>query len=394
MTHSLSKTNDTRVQSWFTFALLASPLLNVYSANGIMLGMILMVLCLFISFIKFCSFKEKSFDAILLTTLIPVLVLSISSFFSTTYESNYSYHKIIGRIGLLLYYYSILFMCKYFFDIKKAHKTIRIFSLIIIICTALQLILYYSTGIILQLYIPGLDTTIEGLENVQVIDSGFFRPKSIFNEPSHIAYYLSLGLMVELFCAKALNKIWAIIYSVGLVLSVSGTGIIMLIIIWCLFLLSNHQTKVFFEILIGVILGVAIFHRIGLIDDISYSIGRVSTDSNRISGYTVLYSQLNEVERLFGIGMGNSTIRFSSYFEYHSSFMSGFGRTVVEGGLVSAVIYSGCYLHLLIKKRFPDKAFVVLFIIMNFIENTMFGIYFPLILAWVIGNRKTEKDSA
>lgn len=377
--------NSSLSEKMFTFVLIFSPVLRVYAIRGVSIDMILMPICSFFLLLYDLKFRKKQF-ALLGTReqllLLPIITISISTILACCYES-YSLVTSLGRIFLLFFYSMVLIQARDHIDYLLAKKILRYLCLIVVAGLVLQLVLYYVAGIRFQMFIPGLETTIEEVGDFYIVDEGFYRPKSIFNEASHVAYFLSIGLMRELFWEKRINWFWAVTCSLGMILSVSGTGIGLVTCIWILYLLSNRNIIETGQLLLVSIFAFLFLQKFGLIDQVLYSYGRASLDNGRINSFIGYYIQFDGIEKIFGVGMGNVTDRFSSYLVSRSSFVSGFGRFLVEGGLISLFVYIISYFRLLLKIRFPEKAFLVLFLIMNMFESTIFGIYYPLILMWI-----------
>lgn len=368
----------------FTINLVLLPILNVYSISGIMIGVITTIAITIIAIIK-SNWKGIIFekeDFIVYYLIFFVILLSINSVLSILYEPNYLLNKMIGRFFSLVLYIVNLVLSKYYVDFEYAKKCFRVMGMVVTIGALLQLIVYYTSGNVIQLYIPGLSTTIDELGERWVVDTGFFRPKSILNESSHVAYYLGLNLVIELFVYNRISKKWAALFSIGLITSVSGTGISVLIIIWIIYLLNKASIKLLIEVIFGALLVLGVLYLVGFFEHISYSFSRLDTDSNRFNSFVDYYPQLNNIEKIFGVGMGNTTIRFYEYYSDHNSFMSGFGRMAVEGGLCLTILYLlGC-IKIIKKVAFPCKAFVLYFIVLNMVENVFFGYYLTLILMW------------
>lgn len=372
-------------EKMFTIVLIFSPVLSVYAIRGISIDKILIPICSFFLLLYDLKFRKNQFAFLgtrELLLLLPIITISICTILAHCYEKG-SLVTSFGRIILLFFYSMVLIQARDHIDYLLAKKILRYLCLIVVVVLVLQLALYYVAGIRFQMFIPGLETTIEGVEDFYIVDEGFYRPKSIFNESSHVAYFLSIGLMRELFWEKKINWFWSIMCSLGMILSVSGTGIGLVTCIWILYLFSNRNIKKIGQLLLVSIFTFLLLYKFGLIDQILYSYGRASLDNGRINSFIGYYIQLDGIEKIFGVGMGNITDRFSSYLTSRSSFISGFGRFLIEGGLVSLFVYIISYFQLFLKLRFPEKAFLVLFLIMNMFESTIFGIYYPLILMWI-----------
>ncbi len=387
MIHYIKEKDSEKTQNTlFTLCIVLSPVLNVYALQGYGLGFPLLTLCLFINLIRhnksLCILK---LDNNSIYIIMPMIFLLISGLISLAY--NYSaVSKILGRSFFIIIYTFIIIQSKKLVNFSLAKTVMRVVAFVVVVGTVIQILTYFITGNVLQLYIPGLSTAVENLNQSIVLDGSVFRPKSIFNEPSHIAYYISLCLTIELFVYKKGSLFWIVFDSIGLLLTLSGTGVALLALIWCMFLASERAFIKSLYVVFGIVFIFLIIIQTGFWEHVLYSMGRLQVDTNRVTSFLSIFDSMSSIEKVIGVGIGNTTVRFASLFQSNSSFMSGFGRILIEGGVVCAFVYILCYLKLIISIKFPYKSFVILLFVLNFAENTIFGLYYSLIFMWIYCN--------
>lgn len=376
--------NNSWLDVSFTGTIVLAPILNVYSIGNLPIGLFFLLFFSFCLTVKDVCKHQPGFviDNKIFMAILPLLALILCSIISLLYEPC-NYLGMLGRILFVIFYSFILIQARVHFKYEIARKTLMASCVAVVIGLMAQLTAYYLTGMTFNLFIPGLKTTIEGLGESHIIDNGFYRPKSLFNESSHAAYFVSVGLLIVLFYSKEPKPLMELFLTLGLLLSVSGTGIMLSIIIWGVYLSTRKKSMAVMYVLLSMIVLFIIVTMLDLHQQVIYSFERIFLDGDRVTGLGFYFKDLNLIERIFGVGMGNVTERFSFYFTEHSSFMNGFGRTLIEGGIFSMIIFLLCYSFLILRTKFPQKAPIILFFVLNFADNIYFGSFFTFILAWM-----------
>lgn len=382
--------SETLFDQILVIIVVSAPVLNVYSIAGMGIGTLLLIILEIIIFLfrirsrgKPSLFLSRNVKII----LIPLASMSLFTFVGILFNENILISNIIGRIGYIFIYSLVLIECQNLEVIDIAKKTLRIWCLIITMGLIFQIVSHYIFGHQLSLFIPGLETSTEDISRRYIIDRNVFRPNSILNESSHVAYYLSVGLLVELFFDNHNDRTkWVVLCCIGLVFSTSATAFAFLALIWIVYFLYDKKLapRRIFVYIIYLSLFVIVIGRVGFFDKIIYSIERFSTDRGRIFGFLDYYNQMTETEKILGIGMGNVRLRFETYYRYWNANMSGFGKFLVEGGIINAIIYVASYCRLYAINFFPQKVIVLFFFVLNIIEGSMFGVYFDFVLIWMV----------
>lgn len=376
----------------YTFFIIFYPFLNIYKSPIKFINLssfIILILIVFLIISK--NFKSKIYknDYVVFLFLL-ALFLFFLTILSILIFQRVNILSVVGRYFFLFFYIFLLRLTYDFFDVDLGIKVIRKLSVIACFTLIFQILFFYFFGILLKVYVPflklnpGLKGALELLySNIKNVNK--FRPYTLLGEPSHFAYYISISLAVLLFLDKNITskkfKFVLGLYSVSLILSTSGTGIYLLVII-IIFYISNNFNKKNLKLLLNSIIIFSlmfIFYRSHII----YSFSRIIISSSRYLSFLVYFKELSPIHKLIGIGAGNSSIYFeNSIKNLNSTFMSGVGRIFVESGFFGGVAFLLIFIYLLKKSTKQSRIFVIIFIFLNFIEVTFFNIYMVLLMVW------------
>lgn len=162
----------------------------------------------------------------------------------------FSYEQItdaaIRTTRISFYLFTVVFMSKNI-DKKVLLKWIIIVGTAASIFIVIQYVFYKMSGISISGHIPGLKLYTENYMSAdykdRVSEQAVMRFPSFFLEPAHFSRYVALSLIVTLFCYKGKNKVAvSLMQSLGIVISGSGNGYMVLVIVWGMFL-YNHLRK-------------------------------------------------------------------------------------------------------------------------------------------------------
>lgn len=250
---------------------------------------------------------------------------------------------------------------RYAFDIKMARKCIESIALIACVLLLVQIVVHTLFGEHIQM-LPTFFLTEEQQSYISAITTGvgykdtFYRPSSIFLEPSHLVQFVFIALLSCLFRENGNVKLKeAMIYTVGIVFTVSSTGILMALIAWGFWALSDYsgiKLPKTVKILIISIMGLVFFavalnsnSTLGLFAQRilpSNLINVMNSQSDRYWSMRYLNS-FNTIEWMFGRG-------FDSGLEV---FATGFVSLIYKTGIVGLVLY----ILIFIKAAFQVKGF-------------------------------------
>lgn len=218
------------------------------------------------------------------------------------------------------------------------------------------------------------------------------RQSSIFSEPAHFADFLLPLLLIELFYQKGKGSIILIILSVfSLIFSMSGTGLLGLVVIGVLFLINHimenpNVKRVSLAFVIILAIPVAAYYYshsemgemvLGRADDVksAQNAARVSSEYVRLfRGYDI-YGELSLTEKVFGCGdktniiKGITKTRYSSLFDSENFYFNGVSTILLYTGIIGLLLYYWALLTIWKKNSFAGRTFVILLITLMLIGS-------------------------
>lgn len=387
MVYSLNHERERKVSS---FLLVSLPLMTPYFCpfTSVPLPLVVMLLAGICFFLKGRrnyqkAVLPKSFKAfIIYACLIPVFGIAV-------YGDIGSF--VVSYKGLIIFLCFLLFAIPYC-SISYVSRYLSWIATIAIIVFVLQEIMYVFVGSRFSALIPFLDVSYEYMDMAQMreFQANWDRSSSFFLEPSHFSQYISAYLALLLGENANRGKIFdkkAIIVSVVLLLTKSGTALLLLMTLWLVFFLSiNIKRHIKYLILLP---GVAVIALIAYSKVISSDYGQEmmsrtvelsseSRDSSsgqiRVVRGFLVYSEIPIVQKVFGVGNGfatnvidNSSARY--LFVDDERYLNNIQTLLIGYGLV------GLFLFLLFLFRISScsndlipRFFCVTFFILSFME--------------------------
>lgn len=278
-----------------------------------------------------------------------------------------------GRVALL--YLLLAFMGRNFMDFDFGFRVLIGVSVLVGVYGLIQTAASH-VGVVLTTYIPGLP--IMGTDDLDAavrakMNYGLtFRMQSILNEPAALCCYLILPITMLLNGEGEVehgNAI-AVFLSAVCVLSLSSTGIIVVLVLWGFyvgrrFMERNIDVRV---LLLGLMMAIVVFALIAAFTDIwSYFVNR--TFGKGLSGGTRFYAldtALSASDSPFNVLFGVLTARTEDY-------LPGFARAYYLYGLCGLVLIT---LAMLLTARRDDSLsrwIVAVFIFLNVGTEIMLG---------------------
>lgn len=243
---------------------------------------LLLIAILFIQKVDILEFI-KSF---MLTSV--MLLVFLSSLFKQIHSAKFDLKKIISKIGIFIVFFEVM----------------QIFEFLILGTS--------STWFIFDKISISTATDIGRFQAVNLLS--FMRPISFYHEPS----YLGIVLLILLICAYELrvNKIYIIIYYIGIILSFSTTALVFLF----LYIISKNINRIKNLVMLITILIIllAFFLDKDTLDNIfrfSEILNAGTSGNERLIGpYEYLKNQLVNNHYFFGIPLGQSELVFNNSF--------------------------------------------------------------------------------
>jgi hypothetical protein len=286
-----------------------------------------------------------------------------------------------------IFYLTIaVFFIKTKFNINIALNILKYTAIFATIYLIIQTVLVKYFGYYLPGTIPFFDTVVDKFNN-EIIGSGLaIRPRSIFSEPAVYADFVSKYLIIDLFLYKK-NKIKAYIpnlfVTIGLLLSGSSTGYLLLILIWTLFLTSNFFKKITLKKVIGMqflilLIPIIIF----LISNTDFFITAYEhliyhkSYQGRLNNYLLVFNLSNSsnLQALFGNG-----------FLPQEFFLPGIPRLFFYFGISGIAIWSIVYLLIWRESRTVSRLLLFLMLLTSIFGDALFGISYLLYYPFIIG---------
>ncbi len=351
----------------FTILICVFPILGVYS-SGVSTSLSLAELILILFFIthlrKMLHMRLGGFAKNYAFFTIYVFVLTM---ISTMFEGLTDSLSLTAIRVLRFVFYSLIIIVYIpeYFDINYGKKLIVRISMLSSGVLAVQQLLYIFFGKVTAFIIPflglasGVEMDVFRASLSAQATNYYFRSSAFFTEPAHFCHYVILGIMLMLFDEKEENHgFWRPIFcTVCVVLTTSSFGIIVALLVWGSWLVIKCSKKITVKqtIRIGVIVvllltvGVYInkkFNVMGILSSklASSTIRRQdSSFAYRVTRGFSIYSKLNILEKLFGVGIGNIGIilqqdtRLIDFAE--SDYMNSLSYILVSSGILGMMIF-------------------------------------------------------
>lgn|GEM_PF-1139672 len=277
------------------------------------------------------------------------------------------------------------------FDVRRAVSFFLNICTFIAICGIAQYPLQFIIGPTLAFPIDFLipkTVLVEGYMNLNVLSYGSstYKPNGVFLlEASFFSQLLAIAVITEL-CSH--NRPWRLgLYLVGMLLSFSGTGIVILLLTMPVIVITQRRYDLIFLGFIGIIIALLFYDqlRIGYFLDRATEFNNVeSSFFMRFVGGFYFFEQFlwtDQMRALFGTGAGT----FMSFEEranlpVHESALN---KIVFEFGIIGAIVNFSFLLYCLKQSTAPFEikwACAVMFFMAGIYTPSSHGITLSLLL--------------
>ena len=272
------------------------PIGNTINYGYIVLGLIVLINVLF---------NKQRLRIDLHLIILPFILLPFVFISDFAYYNDFS-HFLKSAVDLIYHFLVVSLICgSKMIQRKKLYYTHAVFSCIAIGFALVQLLAHRMFGV----NIPGIIPFLHPSHNQSLWMVSIGRVPSFFSEPAHYAIYLCPFLFFSLSWKKIP---FAIVASIGLITTLSATGIALLLFVWLLhFALRLYKkTRVGFGVfLLCLVLAVPfVLLIIPLLPN-----GQIKTQLQKFS-----FENLMNNERAF------STLRYFQYFSF-PNWLTGIG---------------------------------------------------------------------
>jgi hypothetical protein len=295
----------------------------------------------------------------------------------------------LGYFRLIKYGLLIGFIAVAYHNINQEIlvKILVIFVFVNLSAFLLQYILYFLTGIGISFVLPFLPLVNAGLstEGIETLLSHDFRPGGLFLEPAHFSYYMFFAglflnsstcskkrFIVPLICAALFSTYSSFGFLAGLYL--------------ILMLVKNSRVQL--KIVVSLLALAIIPFAIGLIVQIPQLARLIEPDSvavfGRLYGGDHLIEQLNDHQRLIGLGFGN--FYFDGFVNGIAFLRLSFGNVGI-GMILALIIFYVIrnYNHTLI-------LYVLTLIVISVFTPVLFSVFLLMALLPFLTINKTGCD--
>lgn len=314
----------------------------------------------------------------------PILCSILANYYSGILSSFVSIGLYTMGLGLFLPY----------FDIYKAFKYYRILIYICCFVFIVQEVSYNLVGFRISGLLPFFpviyDIPMAEFMEYQGLSG---RSSSMFLEPSHFAEYLLPYIAINMAKCLKTQKLmsWELFLITTLLLFIqSGTGVLIVMIMYIIYLIKLKISTVKKYILVYPIIIIIITNLFFFISEIELGQGlleRVNelalNDSARISSGTMriyrgyyVFDEMPFFEKIFGVGVGNvQTVALNS--SVVSMFVEGDGTKpmlnviqvlLVGYGIIGTFLFLIHILYLAVKNSYYGTFIVIAFICLTFME--------------------------
>lgn len=294
-------------------------------------------------------------------------------------------------------------------------KVYKILGFVTTIFFVIQFISFQFLGVKINGVLNFLPLAIGEDDFLSVLDLRE-RQSSIFSEPAHFAEFLLPLLMIELFDKNNKRSILLIILCIfSLVFSMSGTGLLGLLIIGLLYLINHIIDKpsfkrvsvaVLFIIAIPVVayyysqseVGEAVLSRTQDVKE-AQNAAMVSSEYVRLfRGYDI-YGELPSFNQIFGCGDKTNIIqkishtKFSSLFDIDYFYFNGVSTVLLYTGLIGLIIYLLLFYKIWNDNTFCGRSIIVLLISFMLIGSIVLSATGVVLIFIACSYKKKARDS-
>lgn len=352
----------------YTIFVVLLPLISVYASGvpGFTLGDMILVLFLMLYFMDMLYGNRKiivsksSKDILPLIVVIPlvsIVSIMIQGFMGLNVDIVSITIRIIRRE---FYYLSVLLLSSKWFDFDYGKRAIILVGKLGSVFLAIQYTAYYIFHVVIRGFVTFLPVYHENYQTINYSElyKNMFRPTSFLLEPAHFSRYMLIPLVLCLFNARDFKRgyFWSIIFSLSIVATTSGIGVICTLIVWICWLIKVvtetvkneklNRKKAALILLLPVVLAIALSSptvQSTLLRIQNSRLGDINTAGGaRFRGY-IQYFQLPGVFRILGMGYGaDPATELSVWFSGASYILYGCG---IIGFCICVVLFVKIFLR-------------------------------------------------
>lgn len=307
-----------------------------------------------------------------------ILVFNLTAYFN---PSTPAIDITIRTIRYVFYMFCFLYTSRKLIDTELLRKYVKTVAMLATAFIILQFVLYKLGNYVLPGYIRQLNLYIEQYSELDydfIYKQQMYRPTSFFLEPAHYARYVVIGLIMVLFNPNSKRKefFMAIFLSVGVLISTSSQGYLLVFVVWAMYALlyirniSSIWVKNVVKVILVVspILFIAILNTPMVKDTLSRTLsGGVDVETSaigaRLGGFLIV-KELSAFELLFGHGFGSVP---------EGAWLSSALYWIYGSGLFVFLIFVAFLLYALKRLKGSQKVILLCYFLLFFTDDSFYN---------------------
>ncbi len=312
MTNSTVK-QESKLAVYYSFFVPLMPIFCIYASGipGVTMGELLLGIFGVLAILQRTAMNPRPRIAAIL------LIMNVYFLITVLMSPSNSIGLFVRIIRFMFYTFCLLYTSRKLFIYRIASKVVITVSLLATVYVAIQYIFYFSLHTILKGQMPFLPiyfTDYLSIDYASIYSRKFFRASAFFLEPAAFSQYVIAGLVIQLFKKDTKKQMtWALVFTVGLILSTSIQGTILAAAVWCIWLLmkllspKNIGDMLLVLMLLFLIpLVMYLFYNSSFFDQIfSRLSGSYSAVDARFGGFSYI-AELQSFHKIIGTGFGNT----------------------------------------------------------------------------------------
>ena len=398
---NVASKETTGIKKFFSIFLALLPIIAIYSSGipGFNIADIILLFFLAASILLGKKASRRIDSRLVIMILYCAYICTLPLLIGAVGSGTAFVDIIIRTVRIIFYIVSATFLSMRHLDINVFKKSVIRVSLAGVVYIAIQYILYYVFNYYLAGYLPFLEVYQAGYEGVDYLsrfEMQFFRPTSFFLEPAHCSRYLILGLIFVLFKRRMRKRdsFFAIIIAMGILLTTSGQGYLMVAIVLVCFVFFNPYKR-FSAKNIGRMLAILIFASAVVLllyfstDIIQNTISRMFNDTST-GAFTArlgtLFEILDEEPLYLILGHGYGAV------PYENAWMSGITYVLYGSGFIGLLLLFVFFINAITVRKTINRTVALIFFFLFFVDDAfnsyMTVIYLSTILYYVEDGRE------
>lgn len=327
---------ETKKNSIISSMIALLPLLAFIRVPGISIGLGMVSLIILIPVLFIINERKISFQAISYCSAIIIFC---------TYSAIRSIDSFSGILGYFLVIIWMVGLYNNGVDEDQLFGVIKKVSYFASVIVIIQSLFHYLVGGHLVANLPFLLKDEIRLQYMSLISTGvdstgIYRPSAFFLEPAHFSQYGIIALLYILLREKKDGRIKkAILISVGIALTLSGMGIVMVLGVWITFLalgLDYKKRQSFENALYLIVAGLIIVFFLSQLPLFQTALKRITGNE---TGYNAIWGRLFYWDYYFKPLQRSQLIWGLGYSVDTQNYMTGFMKLLYCSGYIGVVLF-------------------------------------------------------